>query len=322
MAQFIKTIQNFAFQNDLWKKNSRIVVGVSGGGDSSCLLDVLSKLAPKYDLQIHIAHVNYALRGKDSKDDEIFVRQLAEKYSFPVSIISSKKAQHKENLENSLRKIRYDFFEKLRRDLKFDLVAVAHNQDDQAETVLMRIIRGSGLNGLGAMKAKSGNIIRPLLQTSKVEILAYLKENNLEFRTDKSNTDLKFTRNRIRQGLLPYLEKEFNPSIKKTLSDWSLSVADDYAFIADSAQFFVTSVCKNNKEAKFEAKKFLDLPIAIQRQALRMVFEKLRGDVNDLEEGQIAEMTKLIKSTKSKTKNAVIGGLKISKKSDSIEIFC
>jgi tRNA(Ile)-lysidine synthase len=321
MAQLIKTIQNFAFANELWEKNSKIIIAVSGGSDSSCLLDVFSKLAPKYDLELHIAHVNYALRGKESEKDEIFVRELAKKYDVPVTVFKPKKSEYKGNLENSLREIRYAFFEKLRQELKFDLVAIAHNQDDQAETVLMRIMRGSGLAGLSAMKPKTNRVIRPLLQTSKKEILAYLKENKLKFQTDKTNLDTKFTRNNVRHKLLPYLEKNFNPAIKKTLSEWSFSVADDYAFIERSAQFFVESVCKN-KCAHFSAKEFLLQDPALARQALRSIASKFKENTLDLESGQIEEMLKMIKSTKSKSQKATIGGLNISKKGDKVDIRC
>lgn len=319
--RFIKTIQNFAFQNKLWEKSSKIVVGVSGGPDSSCLLDVLAILSKKYDFQIHIAHVNYGLRGEDSDNDEIFVRDLANKHGFEISVLKSKKAKQKGNLENSLRDLRYDFFEKLRSELNYDLIAVAHNQDDQAETVLMRIIRGSGLSGLSAMKAKSGRIVRPLLQTSKAEILAYLKENKLKFRTDKSNKNTKFTRNSIRHGLLPYLEKNFNPRIKQTLSQWSLVVADDYAFIDQSAQCLKPFTCKNNR-VEFTADEFEKRATAMQRQILRNIFKDLRGSTIDVENKQVEELAKVIKSTKSKSQKAVIGGLNISKKGDKIGIFC
>ncbi|NTW27714.1 MAG: tRNA lysidine(34) synthetase TilS [Candidatus Moranbacteria bacterium] len=321
MAQLIKTIQNFAFANELWEKNSKIVLGVSGGSDSSCLLHIFSKLAPKYDLQLHVAHVNYGLRDKDSQEDELFVKKIAEKYQIPLTVLKVKKAQQKGNLENNLRELRYDFFEKLRVELNFDLIAVAHNQDDQAETVLMRIMRGSGLAGLSAMKAKTKKIIRPLLQTSSKEILAYLKENKLKYRTDKSNLDTKFTRNSIRHGLLPYLEKNFNPAIKKTLSEWSLSVASDYEFIKEKAQDFVDLAC-NNKYANFNVADFLALSDAIKRQALRMIIGKLKGSSQDLESRQVEEMIKVLKSVKSKSQKATIGGLNISKKGDKIDIRC
>lgn len=317
--QFIKSIQNFAFQNNLWSAGAKIVVGVSGGPDSTCLLSVLTKLESKYDFKLHIAHVNYNLRGKESEQDEIFVRKLAEKHGIEITVLSVKKTPNKGNLENNLREIRYAFFEKLRAELKFDLIAVAHNQDEQAETVLMRILRGSGLSGLGAMKAKNGNIIRPFLQVSKAEILEYLKENKLEFRTDESNFDVKFTRNNIRHNLLPYLEKNYNPAIKKTLSFWAQNVAEDYNFINESAQNFF-SQAYNNKSAHFDEQNFLRLHPSIQRQVLRNIFQKISVNSNDAESRQIEEMLKIIKSKKNKSQKALIGGLNIIKKGDKIEI--
>jgi hypothetical protein len=248
--------------------------------------------------------------------------------------------------------MRYKFFEDVRKKRGFDLIAVAHNMDDQAETVLMRIIRGSGLNGLGAMKAKVNSIVRPLLSISRKEILAYIEQKNLVYRVDKSNFDTKFTRNSIRHGLLPYLEKNFNPAIMKTLSEWSTSVAEDYDFIDKSAERFVLKVCKPPHQCQntqindtlslsaqayppvhvrnywcggkikcgnFSAESFLKLHPSIQRQVLRNVLEKLRG-IQDVENKQIEELIKVIKGGKSKTSKASIAGLNISKNGDKVSI--
>lgn len=319
--QFIKNIQNFAFQNNLWEKGSKIVVGVSGGPDSVCLLDVLATLSKKFAFELHIAHVNYNLRGSDSIKDCELVKKLGDKYGIQVSLIGPNKADYKGNLESNLRNLRYDFFEKLRNELGFDLIAVAHNLDDQAETVLMRIIRGSGLEGLSSIKAKRDTVIRPLLKISKKEILAYNKQNKLKFRLDKSNKNLDFTRNRIRHELLPYLEKHFNQSIKGTLTDWSQIVAEDYDFINLEAERFVSKVCKN-KYADFSAKEFLTLHPSLQRQALRNIFLILKCDKKDIELRQIDEMLKIIKSTKNKAPKAMVGGLNITKNGAKIKIFC
>lgn len=321
MVNLIKNIQNFAFQNNLWEKDSKIVLGVSGGPDSVCLLDVFYNLADKYNFKLHIAHVNYGLRGQDSKQDEKFVRELGEKYGIAVSTYSPSKKEYQGNLENSLRKIRYEYFEEIRKELNFDLIAVAHNQDDQAETVLMRIIRGSGLNGLAAMKAKNGKIIRPLLGTSREEILNYLKQKKLKYRTDKTNADTKLMRNKIRHALLPYLEKNFNPGIKKTLSEWSKTVADDYDFIEKSAERLKKNICKN-KHITWDSKNFLALQPAMQKQLLRSIFCQLKKETLDIENKQIEEIIKVIKSTKNKTQKASVGGLKILKKGDKVDMFC
>lgn len=319
MSNLIKNVQNFAFQNELWEKNSKIILGVSGGPDSVCLLDVFNKLAGKYDFKLHIVHVNYNLRGKDSEKDELFVKELGKKYDIEVSILSSKKNKNKGNLENNLRKIRYDYFEQICKKIKFDIIAVAHNQDDQAETVLMRIIRGSGLNGLSSMKAKSGNVVRPMLKISRKEILEHLKKNNIKYRIDKSNLETKFTRNAVRYKLIPFLEKNFNPSIKKTLSQWSFSVADDYDFINKQAERFTKDVCKD-KRGEFSVKKFSMLHGAIQKQVLRIIFEILKNTTIDIENQQIEEIIKIIKSSKNKNQKAIIGGLNISRKNDKFII--
>lgn len=319
--QFIKNIQNFAFQNDLWSKGSKIIVGVSGGPDSVCLLDILVNLAPKYDFELHIAHVNYGLRGKDSDKDEVLVRILAEKYKLNLSVLKPRKSLYKGNLENTLREIRYDFFENLRLEHKFDLIAIAHNQDDQAETVMMRILRGSGLEGLSAIKTKNGNLIRPLLNASKAEILAYNKQKKLKFGIDKSNKNPDFTRNRIRHGLLPYLEKNFNPAIKKSLATWSQNVAEDYNYINQQAERFALKTCKN-KCSDFSSNEFLSLHDSLRRQVLRNIYLKLKGNKKDIESKQIEEIIKIIKSTKNKISKASVGGLNITKKGVKIKIFC
>ncbi|HOW60534.1 MAG TPA: tRNA lysidine(34) synthetase TilS [Candidatus Moranbacteria bacterium] len=318
MSNLIKNIQNFAFQNNLWEKGAKIVLGVSGGPDSVCLLDIFNKLSKKYDFELHIVHVNYNLRGKDSKKDELFVKDLAKKYKIAIDALSSKK-KNKGNLENNLRKIRYDYLEQIRKKLKFDIIAVAHNQDDQAETVLMRIIRGTGLNGLSAMKAKNGKIIRPLLGISRKEILGYLKKNKLKYRIDKSNSDTKFTRNAVRHKLIPFLEKKFNSSIKKTLSHWSFSVADDYEFINKNTEDFMNNIHKSNY-VKFSAKNFLKLHSAIQRQTLRNIFQELKI-IADVDNQQIEEISKIIRSTKNKSQKSLIGGLSILKKGDKVIMF-
>jgi tRNA(Ile)-lysidine synthase len=319
MAYFAKKIQNFSSQYNLWEKKSKIIIGVSGGPDSVCLLDFFYGLKKKYNFELQIAHVNYGLREKDSDDDEKFVRKLGLKYEIKVNVLKPDKPLYKGNLENSLRNARYDFFEKLRSQEKYDLIAVAHNQDDQAETVLMRMLRGTGLNGLGAMKPKNGNIIRPLLKTSKKDILLYLKEKKLHFRIDKTNNERIFTRNKIRHELFPLLEKDFNPVIKNTLCELSLSIADDYDYIYSQANKFVLKKIQDG--IFFDSELFSKKHLSIQRQIVRRVIHSLVGTLNGLEYAQVEEILKVIKSSKSKAKKAFIGGLNISKKGGKVEIL-
>ncbi len=313
MKNLLKKIQNASYAYDLWNNDSKIILGVSGGPDSACLLDIFCRLKEKYPLELAIAHVNYGLRGADSEKDEEFVRKLAEKYALKIHIL--KPAVHsKINLEEKLREIRYDFFEKMRQENGFDLIAVAHNSDDQTETFLMRVLRGSGLAGLGAMRHKNGKIIRPLLSISRQEILEYLKERDLRHRTDKTNkTDL-FLRNKIRNKLIPYLENNFNPNIRKTISDATISIAEDYSLISETAEKFFM------KNKDLSVKKLSRLHPSLLKQVLLRAAKRIDPDMKDIEAGFVEEMTKIVRSTKNKPQIVVSKRLKLTRKGDKVTI--
>jgi tRNA(Ile)-lysidine synthase len=308
----IKTIQNTIFQNSLLEKNSKIVIGVSGGPDSVCLLDILYNLQKKYFLELIIAHVNYGLRGKDSEEDEKFVRNLAKKYDLKIAVLKPK-IKAKSNLEDNLRNIRYNFFEKIRKQNAFDHIAVAHNLNDQAETFLMRFIRGSGLSGLAGMKFQNGKIIRPLLGTTRKEILEYLKKNNQAYRTDKTNAENLFLRNKIRNKLIPYLEKEFNPNIAETLFDAAESIGEDYDFIFSSIDSYKTKKILSVSE-------IMKLHSSIQRALLRQTIAKTKKDLKNIESTHIKEILKIIHSTKNRRQTVSFGGLKIKRHNDRLTI--
>lgn len=321
MKNLVKTIQNTAFQQKLWQKGSRIVLGVSGGPDSVCLLDVMSRIAPKADLELMVAHVNYGLRGKDSDKDEKLVRELVKKYGLSIAVFPKTKFSEilklrfrKDPSENELREIRYAFFEKIRKENNFDLIAVAHNADDQVETFLMRIIRGAGLQGLSAMKYKSGNIVRPLLNVSRQEILEYLKKNKLNYRTDRTNQENLFLRNKIRNKLIPYLEKNFNPKIRQTISDATASIAQD----ADFLQSYAENLADSKKE--LSAKTLLELHPALQRRMLLQYIQAAKADLKDIGASHIEEILKALRSTKSKSQVVTFKGLKLTRRGDRVTI--
>jgi tRNA(Ile)-lysidine synthase len=319
MKNLIKKVQNAAFQNNLWQKGSRIVAGVSGGPDSSCLLDILAKIKDKYDLEIIIAHVNYGLRGKDSHKDEEFVRKLGESYGIKTYTLSPTLSRQRARgdllpSENELRDIRYDFFEKLRKKNNFNSIALAHSLDDQVETYLLRIIRGAGLAGMGAMKYKRGKIIRPLLGVSRKEVLDYLKTNKLKYRTDKTNKDTRYLRNKVRRQLIPYLEKNFNSAIKKTIFDSTLTLGEDYDLISGIAE----KTYQKNK--KLSVKEIVRLHPALQKRILLQAIDEKKRNLKDIESSHIEELIKALKSTKSKSKKVFFKGLKFIIKGDKVII--
>ncbi len=321
----IKKVQENIFHHQLFKPGAKIAVGVSGGPDSVCLLDALYKLRKKYNLQIIIAHVNYGLRGKDSEKDEVLVRKLAEKYSLPLEKIRI--ANHKLQItEDYLRNLRYDFFSKVQKKHRVDFIAVGHNLNDQAETVLMRILRGTGLRGLAAIRfstqinlasKKRGEvdkitIIRPLLNISREEILAYLRKYKIPFRIDKTNLEIVFFRNKIRHQLLPQLKKEYNPKIQEALYRLSQSAADDYDFINKYSSEWL----KINKT--LTVSKLIKLHPAIQREVIRLSIEKYIPNLHEIELGHIDEILKVIKSKKNKQQFIKFKKLKIHRKGDKL----
>ncbi|MBM3244007.1 MAG: tRNA lysidine(34) synthetase TilS, partial [Candidatus Omnitrophica bacterium] len=215
-------VKNNIIKDKLFRKGERILVGVSGGADSVCLIHILNRLKDELKIKLYIAHLDHGLRN-DSRKDAEFVKDLAKNLNIPVAIkrVQIKRIRGNLSIEEAARNTRLDFLLKEAVKAGAKKVALAHNFDDQAETVLMRILRGTGLYGLSAMasKRKANNLflIRPLLNIKRGEIEAFLKKNNIAFRTDKSNTQEIYLRNRIRLELLPCLEKKYNKNIKEAL---------------------------------------------------------------------------------------------------------
>ena len=194
------------------------IVALSGGADSVALLLGLLHLGQP----LVAAHCNFHLRGEESDADEAFVRQLCEERGVKLYVehfdTEAYAKQQRISIEMAARELRYDFFERLRQQLGADTIAVAHHRDDNVETLLLNLVRGSGLKGLCAMQPQNGFIVRPMLNISRTEIEAFLKEAQQPFRTDSTNTDTAYKRNKIRHELLPLL-RELNPSIDRTLAE-------------------------------------------------------------------------------------------------------
>ena len=210
-------------KNNLIEEGDKVVLGVSGGPDSICMLEILSRL-PKTSVPVgnlFVAHVNHMIR-EEAKEDEEFVKKICEeKYIkfFSKSIDVTKLANTKKiGTEEAGRIERYKFFEEVLQKTGATKIAIAHNKNDKAETILMNMLRGSGTSGLKGIQAKRGHYIRPLIECERAEIEAYCEEQKLETRIDKTNFDNIYTRNKIRNVVIPYIKKEFNPNIIETLN--------------------------------------------------------------------------------------------------------
>lgn len=225
-----------------------LVVGLSGGPDSVCLLDLLALMVERgdLDLTLHAAHLNHGLRGADADADALLARQLAEAHGLPITVrtrdVGKIQATQGGSLEEVARRERYDFLAGVAEATGAQAVAVGHHADDQAETVLHRMIRGAGLKGLRGMPpsrligdGSPVRLVRPLLGARRKAILAYLQERGLTPREDRSNSDPAFLRNRIRHQLLPLLETEYNPAIRNALCRLARSAEDAYELLLDVA---------------------------------------------------------------------------------------
>tara|TARA_B110000263_G_scaffold244304_1_gene252140 strand:+ start:3978 stop:5288 length:1311 start_codon:yes stop_codon:yes gene_type:complete len=220
-SRFLKYIS----ENDLFDKNAKILLALSGGVDSVCLADILVKL----NFNVEFAHCNFNLRGEESHEDQDFVKKLSVLYDVPFHTISfdtnKYASQHKMSHQMAAREQRYIWFEKIRSRISADFIAIAHNYDDNIETFFINIIRGTGIKGLLGIKNKNNFIVRPLMFADRDEIVRYVESNDLKYREDSSNSSDKYLRNNIRHNLIPLL-KEMNPSIGKSISK-EISILDN-----------------------------------------------------------------------------------------------
>ncbi|MBQ7510345.1 MAG: tRNA lysidine(34) synthetase TilS [Prevotella sp.] len=202
---FLDTIEQFIGKNNLLKRQGRYLVALSGGADSVCLLAALREL----DYQTEAVHCNFHLRGEESNRDEIFVTDLCKRLNTELHLIhfdtKTYASLHHVSIEMAARELRYRYFEQLRQDLDFDGICVAHHQNDSVETVLMNLLRGTGIHGLTGIKPRNGYILRPLLAVSRTEIEDWLKEQGQDYVTDSTNLEADVMRNKIRLNLMPLL---------------------------------------------------------------------------------------------------------------------
>ena len=222
-------------QYEMLKENDALLVGVSGGADSVCLLHVLKTLAEEYKVKLAVAHIHHGIRGNDADKDAAFVKKICREWKIPVFFhkVSAKEIAKEEkiSLETAGRLARYRYFHALCEKKKFNKIATAHNQNDQAETILMRVLRGTGIDGLSGIRyVREDGVIRPLLDIPRKDIEAYCEENSLAYCLDKTNGENDYTRNRIRNQLLPQLE-EYNPNLLDALSTLGQNMAEDGAFL-------------------------------------------------------------------------------------------
>jgi len=322
-------VLDFIRRYSLIPSKETVVVGVSGGADSVCLLHVLAKWRQRLGIRLHVAHLNHQIRGGESQADSEFVSDLAGSLGISITIdrqdVATYRTERKCSLEEAARELRYAFFAEVAREVGARRIAVGHTRDDQVETILMHIIRGTGVAGLSglapcsplvhdnrrtslpalassAAKAQRTSllVIRPLLDTTRQETADYCQEHQLDPRLDSSNLLSSFFRNRLRLHLLPLL-RQYNPNIDQALLRLADIAKGENAFIEQQASGLWDEVARQENKAIYLNKKQLaGLPIALQRHFLRVAVARLVGDVRDIEATHIEAARSLLDKSAGK----------------------
>lgn len=298
MLDLVKKIEQNIKEHNLIASGDGVVLGVSGGPDSMALLYALNALKTKLNFKIYVAHINHGIR-EEAGYDESLVKAFCDENNIQFFLLKadvlSEAKKHKISTEECGRYIRYDFFNKVLEETQSTKIAVAHNLGDNAETMLLNLIRGAGLNGISGMKYESGNIIRPMLDIPKEDILEFLKEKNVEYAIDKTNFENDYTRNYIRNVLVPNL-KEVNPNIMRAMYRMSRALQQDEMVLKKITEDIVKTLIISEKENEIllDVKKFKNIQEELKPRVVIEVLKKLLGTAQGIEQVHITDICKLL----------------------------
>lgn len=298
----------------------KVCVAVSGGADSVCLLAVLLALQTRLNCEILVCHFNHRLRGEDSDNDEKFILNLCEKWGVKCLIGRAEKKNIYKN-ESQAREARYHFFQKIMRGESLDKIALAHNLNDSAETVIMRMIRGTGYRGLKSIPPQREKFCRPLLQISRLEIEKYLVDHDISYRIDKTNFNLDLTRNFIRHEILPKFA-DLNPNILETLGNSGAIIQDDYEYLTEIGREKLKKIrletADNSMKLDYEA--WSGLHSSMRRLTLRLAIESI-SSLDDISYKQIDEVVAMLLKGEGKKKKSLPHSLIITLDSGKIVLL-
>lgn len=323
MDSALKTIKKY----NMLSLNDRVLVGVSGGPDSMALLYFLYCLKSQYSLYIHAAHLNHMLRGQESEEDTSYVEDFCRRFDIPCSVRYMDVHEISENeglsLEEAGRKARYDFFLDATHEINATRIALAHNMNDQAETILMRLMRGTGLDGLGGIKPiRDGLYIRPLIHTPRWEIENYCRENNINPRIDSTNLLAVYARNKVRLELIPYIKENYNPNIESTLSSMAELLSDDIDFFNGYVGTLYKEVAvENSNRVSVDIKQVNLLHDSIKSRIIRRAVEQVKGDLTGIESRHIELILSIMASGSTGNAVELPGGIKARISYGNVEIL-
>ncbi|MDU4934083.1 MAG: tRNA lysidine(34) synthetase TilS [Peptostreptococcaceae bacterium] len=311
-------------KHELIQKGDKIVVGLSGGPDSVCLLHILSRLKEELDLEIYAAHLNHQIRGIEAQKDAFYISKLCEEMGITFFIKSINVPEYCEkngvSIEEGARKLRYEMFYEIKNNTRANKIAIGHNLNDQAETILMRMMRGTGLQGLkGIEYIRDGVIIRPILDIERNDIEEYCKQNKLNPRIDKTNLESIYTRNKIRLELIPYMKDNFNSNIIESIVRMGNSLRSDNDYIESEALIKFKEVSNIKSDSvEINLKPYINLHNSMKVRILRNSIKHILGDTNFIDQRHIDDIIELEDESKIDKVINLPRGIYVYRKKNSI----
>lgn len=293
--KMIETIKKY----NLIEPKDKIVLGVSGGPDSISMLNILNEIKEEFNFEIYVAHVNHMIR-EEAEDDEKYVQRYCEKNNiqFFVKRIDVQQIANteKRGTEETGRKVRYEFFEEVMQKVGANKIAIAHNKNDKIETIIMNLLRGSGILGLkGIEPIRDNKYIRPLIDCERQEIEQYCEDNKLNPRIDKTNFENDYTRNKIRNIIIPYIKEEFNPNIIETLDRLSQVATEESNYVDKQTNKIYQDLLieETQNQIILKLKEFNEQEKVIKGRIILLATKQLMGSTQGIEKIHIEDIIKL-----------------------------
>lgn len=324
------TLKNMRRERLLGPAEKKIVVGVSGGPDSVALLHVLATLRDQLGISLVTLYVDHGLRPRESVAEKDYVRALSGNLDTDFAAVQvdvrQSAAEKKLSLEHAARELRYAAFRNTAAEFDANCIAVAHTADDQAEEILIRLLRGSGRKGLAGMRSRSRDIIRPFLRLEKIRILDYLKEKKVSFFDDSTNLDLRYLRNRVRHQLLPFLERNFDRGIRRALCKTADSLAEDENLLEGltntALESVVTEVSRDRRSSSWKIKLdragLVAQPTAIRRRIVEKLLWQVGGTASYF---HIVKIIEAAETARSGSELHLDRGLRVGFRKEYVEFF-
>lgn len=293
----LERVKKYVARWHMLEEQDKVVVGVSGGADSVCLLLMLLEMKKQVPFEIIAVHINHELRGEEAAKDEAFVCELCKKhgvicvtYSENVELIAKNR---KQSTEEAGRVVRYEKFELTMREYGANKLALAHHKNDNVETLLMNLARGTGLKGMGGIRPVCGNVIRPLLCLERREIEAYLKEENIAYCVDQTNESDDYTRNRIRNHVIPFMEQQVNSATVRHMDEAVQQLRETYLFVHEQMLEVYASCVEEGEESYLIKKEILHSPKVLQPLVLKETIVRMAGAEKDIAMSHVHELQNL-----------------------------